>query len=47
MTGDVRLVPGPEKGRLEYYLDDTWGAVCNSGWDITDATVACRQLGYG
>ena len=23
-----------------------WGAISNSNWDINDATVVCRQLGY-
>lgn len=23
-----------------------WGAISRSNWDINDATVACRQLGY-
>ena len=45
--GDVRLTPGPSKGRLEYYKDGKWGAVCSEGWDRIDAVVACRQLGYG
>ena len=23
-----------------------WGAISSNNWDINDATVACRQLGY-
>ena len=54
LEGSLRLVSGLTSlysnfysfGRLEVYTGGRWGTVCNNGFTITAANVACYQLGF-
>ena len=31
---------------MEICFNETWGAICDDGWDDLDANVVCSSLGY-
>lgn len=43
-AGNIRLTTS---NRLEVFMSGAWGTVCDDGFSLVEATVACRQLGLG
>ena len=46
-TGAVRLAAGNStEGRVELCYGNQWGTVCDYLWDLNEANMVCKQLGY-
>ena len=45
-SGDLRLIGGTSRGRLEIFYNGVWGTVCDDLFGANEAESACRQLGF-
>lgn len=46
--GTIRLVGGKtsREGNVEIYHLGQWGSICDDEWDLREANIACRILGF-
>lgn len=46
--GSIRLVGGrnPTEGNVEVFYRGRWGSICDDEWDIREAYIVCKMLGY-
>lgn len=46
--GSIRLVGGrsPTEGNVEIFYRGRWGSICDDEWDIREAYIVCKMLGY-
>ena len=45
---DIRLANSSQPGSncMEILLHNQWGTICDGFWGLTDAEIACQDLGY-
>lgn len=43
----ARLIGDLRRGRLVIHYGGKWGTVCDDDFDLNDAQVVCRMLGFG